>query len=300
MAKLQAAAAGWNAGQNYYAKTMRVEDVLIDPLIAKVFTLKTEMIEEVRRSMNEKGYDKSQPITVWKGTNIVVDGHTRLAAAKVAGLDEIPVAEMEFADADEAILYTFERQVLRRNLTQAEILSAVQMMPEHKAKNGTGRTAQQLADKLGVSAAHLYQARKVLKEAAPEDIEAVKAEEKTVSEVYNTLRKPKPKPASEPVPEAPQLVPAPALEAPQLELDELDTPQTVPEAPQLVPEPASEAPQLELDDELDVIMQAAEVLANALRLLESDDRTNLDFWAILSLLKDVQGYLDELVYRYTN
>ncbi|MDR2509297.1 MAG: ParB/RepB/Spo0J family partition protein, partial [Spirochaetaceae bacterium] len=156
MAKLNAEGAGWNAGRNYYAKTMRVEDILIDPLISQAFIYKRQILDEVCRSIRENGYDKSQPIAIWKGANIVVDGHTRLEAAKEAGLTEVPVAEMEFAGKEEAILYTFERQLLRRNLTQAEILTAVEMMPERKAKNGEGRAADDLAGKLGVSAAHLY------------------------------------------------------------------------------------------------------------------------------------------------
>ena len=269
MGKLQAAGAGWNAGKNYYAKTMRVEDIVVDPLISQVFIYKREILNEVCKSIREKGYDKSQPIAVWKGTNIVVDGHTRLAAAKEAGLEEVPVAEMEFAGKEEAILYTFERQVLRRNLTAAEILTAVQMMPERKAKDGTGSAAYQLAEKLGVSESHLYKARKILKEAAPEDIEAVKAEEKTVKEVYNKLRKPKPKPEAPPVEMPVETLPWPTVP---------DDQPVKPRHPVILSE----------------LSVAQNNLSESLRLLESGDRTNLDFWAVISLLKDVQVYLDRL------
>ena len=244
---------------------MRIEDIVVDPLISQVFIYKRQILDEVCQSIREKGYDKSQPIAVWKGTNIVVDGLTRLAAAKEAGLAEVPVAEMDFADKEEAILYTFERQVLRRNLTAAEILTAAQMLPARKAKDGTGRAAHQLAEKLGVSEAHLYQARKILKEAAPEDIEAVKAEEKTVKEVYNKLRKPKPKPEVPPV----ETLPWP----------------TVPDD-----EPVKSTHLVILSE----LFVAQSNLSESLRLLESDDRSNLDFWAVISLLKDVQAYLDGL------
>jgi ParB family chromosome partitioning protein len=191
MTKLTAPAAGWNAGKNYYAHPLRIADIVIDPEISRVFVRQENTLEEIYRDIQINGYDKSQPIVVWKGTNIILDGHTRLDAARKAGLEEIPAVEMEFQDKSDAILYTFVRQVIRRNLTAAEILAAVQMMPEGKAKNGTGKSAEVLAGRLGVSATHIYQVRKILKEASAEDIEAVRSEKKSAKEVYNSLRKPK-------------------------------------------------------------------------------------------------------------
>jgi ParB family chromosome partitioning protein len=275
MGKLQAEGAGWNAGKNYYAKTMKVEDIVVDPLISQVFMYKRQILDEVCRSIREKGYDKSQPIAIWKGANIVVDGHTRLAAAKEAGLSEVPVAEMEFADKEEAVLYTFERQVLRRNLTSAEILAAVELMPTGQSKKGAGRAAHNLAEKLGVSEAHLYQARKILKEAAPEDIEAVKAEKKTVKEVYNTLRKPKPKLESDMIPPVATY------------LDNLMSP---------IPAGEPDKPTVKSipSDFMKEKAVMCEKLTEALRILQAEDRSNLDIWALISLIKDVLIYLDEL------
>jgi ParB family chromosome partitioning protein len=192
MGKLKApAAAGWNAGKNYYAKIMRIDDIVIDPEIARIFKMSDETREEITRDIRENGFDKSQPPTLWKGKNIVLDGHTRIAAAKAAGLEEIPVAEKEFEDKDDAILYTFERQVIRRNLTQAEILTAVQLMPERRNRRGEGRSAAQLARRLGVSEAHIYQAKSVLEKAPIEDIEAIKNGEKKIKPVYLKVNPPK-------------------------------------------------------------------------------------------------------------
>lgn len=208
MAKLDApATAGWNAGKNYYAKMMRVEDVVVDPEISQVFVYQDKIFEEITRSISTDGYDKSQPIVVWK--NIVLDGHTRLAAAKAAGLEEIPVVDKEFEDKEDAILYTFERQVIRRNLTSSEILIATQMIcgrDGHKKHDGKGRTADILAERLGTSRATVSRAKKVLEEAPAEAIEAIHKGEKTIGETYKEITKPKvTKPAGESVTEHPRV-----------------------------------------------------------------------------------------------
>jgi ParB family chromosome partitioning protein len=190
MAKLQVSGtAGWNAGRNYYARPMRIAEIKTDPDIAKLFDYQDKMVAEVCRSILENGYDKGQPITLWK--DVVVDGHTRLAAAKAAGLEEIPVVEMEFEDKEAAILYTFERQVIRRNLTPAEIMTAVRMlMKKTRNRKGQGRAAEELAQRLGVSASHIYQTRAILEKASEADIQAVYDGEKSTKEVYIGLGKP--------------------------------------------------------------------------------------------------------------
>ena len=118
MGKLKAPeSAGFNAGKNYYAKMMRVDEIVIDPVISQVFIYKQQMAEEISKRIKADGYDKSQPLALWKGKNILLDGHTRLAAAKMAGITEVPVVEMGFEEKEDAILYTFQRQALRRNLS---------------------------------------------------------------------------------------------------------------------------------------------------------------------------------------
>lgn len=192
MGKLKAPeSAGFNAGKNYYAKMTDVDEIMIDPVISQVFIYKQQMADEISKRIKADGYDKSQPLTLWKGKNILLDGHTRLAAAKMAGLTEVPVVEMEFEEKEDAILYTFQRQALRRNLSPAEILAAVQLLPVRKEKDGTGRSAEHLAEQLGVSVAHIYRAKRVAKDASDEDLEAVKAGTLSIKDSYVKTTKPK-------------------------------------------------------------------------------------------------------------
>jgi ParB-like chromosome segregation protein Spo0J len=189
MAKLNVlGTAGFNAGKNYMARTVRIADIVIDPEISRIFKIHDKTRDEIRAKIKRFGYDKSQPVVIWKGQNILVDGHTRLAAAKESGLEEIPTVEMEFEDREAALLYTFERQVVRRNLTGPEILTAARMLHGRKERDGKGRAAELLADRLGISASTVYQAQAILREAAEADVQAVRNGEQSIKAAYNKMK----------------------------------------------------------------------------------------------------------------
>jgi ParB family chromosome partitioning protein len=197
MAKLNAGAAGFNAG-TVQSRMLKISDIKIDPEISKVFTVQDKILEEIKGKMEKLGFDRSQPIVVWKGKNILLDGHTRLAAAKAIGLNEVPVAEKPFDTVEDAIMYTIERQVIRRNLTGAEILTAANMMKGgRKKKDGKGRAAEQLAEKLGVSPATIYAAQKINREASEKDKQAILNGEASIRAVHRKLLT-KPKAATKP------------------------------------------------------------------------------------------------------
>jgi ParB family chromosome partitioning protein len=197
MAKLNIqTTAGFNAGKNFFAKMVRIEDIVIDPEISKIFRISDTIRDEIKQKIKKFGFDKSQPLSLQKGTNILLDGHTRLAAAREAGLEEIPAVEMEIEDREEALLYTFERQALRRNLTGPEIMAAAKMIHGRKEYDGTGRAAELLANKLGVSASTVYQAQAILREAPDEIVQAVENGDMSVKKGYlETKRRQKPEAA---------------------------------------------------------------------------------------------------------
>jgi ParB family chromosome partitioning protein len=208
MAKLAVpGTAGFNAGQNYYSKPVRIGDIFIDPEISKTFAIQEKIRKEIERSIKEKGFDKSQPVVLWKGKNILVDGHTRLAAAKEAGLEEIPATEMDFESREAALLYTIARQAARRNLAASEVLAVVQMLNDRKTPDGMGRAAEQLAERLGVSAATVYHAQKIAREAPEEVVEAVRKGEQSIGSAYRQITKKKEKKPSAPKKEPPAAPP---------------------------------------------------------------------------------------------
>jgi ParB family chromosome partitioning protein len=179
---------GATAGGSVMARMMRVEEIGVDPALSGVFKINGAVLEEVSESMKESGFDRSEPLVLWKGRGVVVDGHTRLAAAKAAGIVDAPVVEKEFEDLNEAVLYAVRRQTDRRNLTQAEIYAMATELRPKLIKDGSGRAAEKLAKLLNVSRSTVEHARVVEARAEEEVKEAVKSGGMSINQAYGTVR----------------------------------------------------------------------------------------------------------------
>jgi ParB-like chromosome segregation protein Spo0J len=190
MSKLSAsiAHAGINAGAAVIARMVRVQDIQDNQDIASIFAIQDETLQAIISSIKEKGYDKAQPVVLWKGQNFIVDGRTRLKAAIAAGLKEIPAEEKEFNTLEEAKFYAYKRQAERRNLTQAEILAAACELKIRYAHDGTGRGSEILAKELGVSPSTIQRARAVTAAAEPEIIEQVKNNKMSINKAYRLTK----------------------------------------------------------------------------------------------------------------
>ena len=196
MAKLtqSIAHAGMNSGAAVLARMMRTGEIKTDPVLEKIFAVKEETREAIIKSMKASGYDKAEPVVVWKGKNIVVDGHTRLSAAIAAGIPEIPVEEKEFASLAEAKEYTKKRQINQRNLNQSEIYEAASELRNKGERDGSGRAAEILAKELGISATTVHHAKAVAASAPAEVIEQIKQNKLSINQAYNLTKKKPPKP----------------------------------------------------------------------------------------------------------
>jgi len=192
MAKLQTPnTAGFNANNGYTVKLVKIDDIVIDPEIAGIFNISEKNKNEIVESIKKFGFYKEEPVALWG--KILVDGRTRYTAAKEAGLKEIPAVERNFESREDAILYTYDRQVLRRNLTGAEMLNAARtLLKKNKAANGEGRVAAPLAKRLGVNVSTLYQAETIVNDAPEEIIKAVQNGEMSIRKAYNKTKQREP------------------------------------------------------------------------------------------------------------
>ena len=186
-------------GMNVLAKLVPVSEIKTIPELSEIFIKQDKVVEDIKKSMNESGFHKEEPIVIAKlsdGTVLgVADGNTRLMVAKEIGLDEVPVVYKTFESLEDAIQYAKDRQFHRRNLSQAEIYNYANNLDgiEMGDRNGEGRATERLAEELGISASTIQHARTVENRADEETKEKIKNNELTINQAYQKVRKSKKK-----------------------------------------------------------------------------------------------------------
>ena len=194
-----------NSGATELAKMKMIDEIKVRPSFQTLFKIDASTVSEIAENIKESGYDKSQPVHIWKEENILIDGHTRLAAAKSAGMFEIPVYEHSFPDERSALLYAYSLQLNRRNLSDADLVNAVQKYIELGGKTKKGRMREILAAKTGTSPATIARVMAVAKN--DEASKEVKSGKASVGEAYKKLMSKK-HPASQKQDNLPPAAPA--------------------------------------------------------------------------------------------
>lgn len=184
-------------GMNVLAKLVPVSEIKTIPELSEIFQRQDKVIEDIKKSMEESGFHKEEPIVIAKltdGTVLgVADGNTRLIVAKEIGLEEVPVVYKPFDSLEDAIQYAKDRQFHRRNLSQAEIYNYANNLDAIDDRNGEGRAAERLAEELGISASTIEHARTVESRADEETKKKIKNNEMTINQAYQKVRKSKTK-----------------------------------------------------------------------------------------------------------
>ena len=167
--------------------------VVIDPEIeALIPSLKPDEQSKLRESIKTEGC--RDPLVVWKGRNILLDGHNRYAICQDLGI-QFKIAELDFPDKDHAMLWILRNQLGRRNLSDFQFKLLVGQEYELEKKltpnpHGTNqhseavrgqsdlqpkkKTAEKIAEEHGISektvkrSADLYRCHQAVKEVVPE------------------------------------------------------------------------------------------------------------------------------------
>ena len=183
---------------------MDIDRVRTAPPFEDLFPIDAATLNAIQADMKARGYDQSQPIVLWKGKGIVVDGHTRGLAASSAGIKDIPVHHMEFADEDEALAYTIHNQRDRRNMTDADLVRCIQAVDKRNTHGGDRRssdapikgpseplkrTADETAAIVGTSSTKVKKARAVTDHGAPDVKEAVRKGDMTINKAYTETQR---------------------------------------------------------------------------------------------------------------
>lgn len=174
---------------------MKVDEIKFDEKgeFQKLFPIEEENLKNISEAMKNSGYDNSEPLRLVKildedGEAILGDGHTRLEAAKIAGIKEVPIHVRSFDTRRDATVYLYLLQLNRRNLTSGQRLAALAALDELKnpgRKAGgageKGKSADKMSELLGVSPRTVEKMRNVLSSEDDEIIDAVMNDEISVS-----------------------------------------------------------------------------------------------------------------------
>jgi ParB family chromosome partitioning protein len=171
----------------------------------ELFSIDPGVLRAIKEHMESYGYDESHPIVLWEEEGVVLDGHTRLEAARQVGIEDVAVHYQNCADEDAALAYAIHNQRHRRNLTEAEILKCIGAVDKRRDRGGDRRSeevkskppiggieknkspsAQDTAHIVGVSTRKVERARGVLAE--PRAAAAVMAGKKKISRAYQEIQ----------------------------------------------------------------------------------------------------------------
>ncbi len=178
------------------SKMILLTDIEFHSEFQKLFTIDENLLDRIQNSMVDKGFDNSQPIHIWKVTdneithNYLIDGYTRFAAAKKAGLKSVPYFEHKFESFEDAYKYVLSLQVNRRNLEGTELLKNISiLMGTEFIQNAEGKKAEAIAEVLDVSPRTVTKALAVEKD--EEAKSKVESGEMTINQAYNDMQEKK-------------------------------------------------------------------------------------------------------------
>lgn len=234
MAKLSALTkntVGLNSGAEVMAQKISLDKIVTHPTFQTLLPINEKELANIVKDMEENGFDKSKPVCIWREENVLIDGYTRFTAAKEAGLSEIYKYEMSFGTEQEALEYAMKQQLNRRNLNDAGKLLLIEKLdnlrnPGRKSSDSDdedeprGKSAQALAETLGIGTRTVERARHVLANADEETLEEVKSGKTSINQAAKKIKQQK---DEEKKAAAPVDVPVPEEEpAPEFDWSDMD------------------------------------------------------------------------------
>ena len=163
-----------------------------------------EVIQAIKEDMEANGYDEASPLVLWG--DVVIDGHTRFAAAKEIGLEEVPAMVYDFDNEEDAIDYAIHMQRDRRNLTDEQYFPAIEKLDkrkdrgEYQRKDEKGQFTEvnkldksepthiETASKLGIGSTKVQEARTVIDHGDDNLKQEIRDGRKTIHKAYEEVQ----------------------------------------------------------------------------------------------------------------
>lgn len=176
------------------------ENILIEKIeehekFKSLFSIDKALLDRIASDMEKNSFDSSQPVHIWvtkgdDGTehNYLIDGYTRVAASKIAGIKMIPYFKHTFETFEEAHRYALHLQTDRRNLSGIDLLKNIrELMGSDYIQSIEGNKNEAVGKELGVSEKTVERANKVNSMASDEQIERIESGEASPNQIYNEI-----------------------------------------------------------------------------------------------------------------
>lgn len=176
------------------------ENILVEKIeehekFKNLFSIDKALLNRITVDMEKNNFDSSQPVHVWvtkgddgKEHNYLIDGYTRVAASKMAGIKMIPYFKHTFETFEEAHRYALHLQTDRRNLNGIDLLKNIQeLMGSDYIQSLEGNKNEAIGKELGVSEKTVERANKVNSMASGEQIERIENGEASPNQIYNEI-----------------------------------------------------------------------------------------------------------------
>lgn len=184
-----------NAGLKL-SKIIALEKIEEHEQFKGLYSIDQNLLQRIAKDMERNRFDSSQPVHIWICTDYdgkehfyLIDGYTRIAAAKMAGLPTVPYFEHKFESFEEAHRYALHLQVDRRNLEGSDLLRNIELlMGSTYIQNMKGNKNAAMGEMLGVSEKTVERAKFVEKNATEEQLKAIEEGEATINSTCDEIK----------------------------------------------------------------------------------------------------------------
>lgn len=181
------------------SKSIAIDKIEDHPKFKSLFNIDGDLLDRISNSMSSEGFDNSQPIHIWKTADdndtvhfYLIDGYTRVSAARIAKINLLPCYEHEFETMEDAYLYALSLQMNRRNIESNELYrNILELLDTDFIRNSSGRKQDYIAKILGVSPRTVAKAIYVEKNASDEIKEELNSGVKSLNQAYKDSQKKK-------------------------------------------------------------------------------------------------------------
>ena len=178
------------------SKIIALEKIEENEQFKELYSIDEDLLERIAEDMKQNTFDASQPVHIWIFKDedgiehyYLIDGYTRVKAARIAGLTTVPYFEHTFESFEEAHRYALHLQVDRRNLESSDLLKNIEvLMGSDYIQNMKGNKNAAIGEMLGVSEKTVERAKFVEKNATEEQLEAIDAGEATINSTYDEIK----------------------------------------------------------------------------------------------------------------